>query len=103
MRAEAAAGSAAAAANLGCYDLGRLRTAAELSVCECSERNRIVVDADPIFLYLFTVECVFKVLAMGLCLGPRTYLADSWNWIDFTVVVAGWLEMIPVCSKAKET
>ena len=28
---------------------------------------------------------IVKVVAMGLVLGPDTYLADRWNWIDFLV------------------
>jgi hypothetical protein len=81
--------------NEKCYALQKVTTAEEFELCECSFRNKLVVDADPIFLYLFTVECSFKLIAMGLYLGPDTYLADTWNWIDFTVVVAGWLEMVP--------
>lgn len=32
---------------------------------------------------------------VGLVKGERTYLKDSWNWLDFTVVVLGYITLIP--------
>lgn len=54
--------------------------------------------AELVFQLLFTVELVLKVLALGLALHPGAYLRDSWNWIDFVVVLIGWLAYIPSIS-----
>ena len=34
-------------------------------------------------------------MALGLYAGDRrAYLRDGWNWLDFIVVVTGWLESV---------
>lgn len=53
---------------------------------------------DPILLSCFTGESVLKIIAWGLVF-PVTnkscaYLCDSWNWLDFVVVVSGWVTMV---------
>uniref|UniRef100_A0A7S3DJI7 Calcium-channel protein CCH1 n=1 Tax=Palpitomonas bilix TaxID=652834 RepID=A0A7S3DJI7_9EUKA len=48
-----------------------------------------------VFQILFTVEMVFKILSKGFILHRFAYLRDVWNWIDFLVVILGWLGMIP--------
>jgi len=50
--------------------------------------------ADPVLLGFYTVELVLKVTAWGVFLSPDAYLMDYWNWLDFIVVVAGWLPYI---------
>lgn len=47
------------------------------------------------FQILFTAEMVMKVLAMGILLPQGAFLRDGWNWIDFAVVVFGWLALLP--------
>lgn len=36
---------------------------------------------------LFVVECLIKVIVLGFYWGERTYLTDSWNILDFTIVL----------------
>jgi hypothetical protein len=36
---------------------------------------------------IFFIECVFKILALGFVLHSKSYLRDSWNRLDFFVVV----------------
>ena len=48
-----------------------------------------------VFTIIFTVEAVLKTFGMGFCLDPGSYLRDAWNVLDFVVVVAGLLGMIP--------
>ena len=45
-----------------------------------------------IFLGIFSVETCCKVIAMGFCREKAAYLRDTWNWLDFAVVVVAWLE-----------
>jgi len=87
-----------------------------------SSRNKILSGSEVYFTAIFTVEMVFKMLAMGLarakgrCLPPQAeelikadpsldpyevskkkvaYFGDYWNWLDFTVVMIGYIAMAP--------
>ena len=40
-----------------------------------------------IFTYIFTLECVIKIIAMGFFMHRNSYLRDYWNWLDFIVVI----------------
>lgn len=45
---------------------------------------------------LFTLEVIIKVLAHGLIKnGPNSYLKNSWNILDFTIVVLSLLALAP--------
>jgi hypothetical protein len=48
---------------------------------------------DLVFLILFAIEMVVKMLAYGLALHPKAYLRVAWNWLDFVVVIVGFLDM----------
>lgn len=42
------------------------------------------------FIYIFfALEMVIKMLALGI-FGRRCYLGDTWNRLDFFIVMAGW-------------
>lgn len=45
------------------------------------------------FTSLFTVELIAKAVAFGFIFDKETYLRDSWNQIDFTIVVISWLDI----------
>jgi hypothetical protein len=60
-----------------------------------STRNQVVDACDPVFTYIFLIECVLKITAMGFIFGHNTYLHDAWNWLDFIVVVTSLLNEIP--------
>jgi len=42
-----------------------------------------------VFLIVFTVEAVMKVVAYGFVLHPGAYLHNGWNILDFIIVVVG--------------
>lgn len=46
---------------------------------------------DDIIFVFFGMEMTIKMIAMGVY-GKNTYLADSWNRLDFFIVLAGALE-----------
>ncbi|XP_076464769.1 sodium channel protein para-like [Babylonia areolata] len=46
-----------------------------------------------IFLGIYTVEAVVKLLARGFILQPFTFLRDPWNWLDFFVICSAYLTM----------
>jgi len=49
--------------------------------------------ADLIFQALYTAEIMFKVLANGFVFNEGAYLRDSWNIMDFTIVIFGYLSL----------
>jgi len=51
--------------------------------------------SEPIFTITFGIEMVIKVIAMGLVEEKKCYLRDAWNWIDFLVVVTGFMAFHP--------
>lgn len=42
-----------------------------------------------VFLGVYTVEMILKILARGFVADPYTYLRDGWNVLDFIVVILG--------------
>ena len=42
-----------------------------------------------VFLVVFTLEAVMKVVAYGFVLHPGAYLTNGWNILDFIIVVVG--------------
>ena len=58
-------------------------------------RNTLVEEAEIYFLCFFTIEAIIKITAKGFIIGTWAYLKDSWNVLDFLVVVLGWLSFIP--------
>jgi hypothetical protein len=47
-----------------------------------------------IFLGLYSIEMVLKILGMGFVLGSDTYLRDSWNILDFIIVTTAYIPII---------
>ncbi|CAN8025189.1 unnamed protein product, partial [Ixodes persulcatus] len=48
-----------------------------------------LIGMEYIFLVIFTAECVMKIIAYGFLLHPGAYLRNSWNFLDFIIVVIG--------------
>ena len=49
---------------------------------------------DSYFLYFYTVESILKIIAFRFWSGEDAYIKDSWNILDFFVVVVGWILLI---------
>jgi len=60
-----------------------------------SARAQNLEVVENVFLAAFTVETLLKIISVGFFLGPKTYLSNSWNWLDFVVVVTGYLNFLP--------
>lgn len=54
---------------------------------DVSWRNRTLEIAEYIFLIIFFVECLAKIIAFGFIRGRHAYLRSSWNVFDFITVV----------------
>ena len=55
---------------------------------------KISEELDFIFNYLFIVEMVLKIIAIGFAMDEGSYLRDSWNGLDFFIVVTSIVDMI---------
>ncbi|KAK6624356.1 Voltage-dependent T-type calcium channel subunit alpha-1I, partial [Polyplax serrata] len=71
---------------LNCVTLGMYQPCEEGN-CETTRCKILQVFDDFIFTF-FTLEMTVKIIAMGMY-GKGTYLADSWNRLDFFIVLAG--------------
>ncbi|XP_037825375.1 LOW QUALITY PROTEIN: sodium channel protein 60E-like [Lucilia sericata] len=49
-----------------------------------------VEEAEYIFLAIYTIEMVIKIIAKGFLLNKYTYLRNPWNWLDFVVIASGY-------------
>eukprot|EP00602_Paraphysomonas_sp_CaronLab_P008605 CAMPEP_0185034492 /NCGR_PEP_ID=MMETSP1103-20130426/24443_1 /TAXON_ID=36769 /ORGANISM="Paraphysomonas bandaiensis, Strain Caron Lab Isolate" /LENGTH=1644 /DNA_ID=CAMNT_0027571169 /DNA_START=197 /DNA_END=5132 /DNA_ORIENTATION=+ len=78
---------------LGMSDYSNVDSKGDL-VAEGSWRNTLIDETELLFTIVFTIECVLKVFGMGF-FGKKGYLHDRWNWLDFVVVVTGWMSYIP--------
>jgi len=58
-------------------------------------RNQILDYCEKCWTAFFFVEMCFKILAMGF-IGSGSYLADSWNRLDFVIVVVGLVDFLPL-------
>ncbi len=58
------------------------------------EQPEIFKKIDDVFLILYTIEMVLKILGMGFLLNKGAYLKDYWNILDFTIVMTGYLTII---------
>ncbi|XP_076442684.1 sodium channel protein para-like [Babylonia areolata] len=50
-------------------------------------------ELENVFLGIYTVEAIVKLLARGFILQPFTFLRDPWNWLDFVVICSAYLTM----------
>ena len=42
-----------------------------------------------IFLVIFGIEALLKIIGMGFILEEGSYLRGGWNWLQFLIVVLG--------------
>ncbi|KAG7390915.1 hypothetical protein PHYPSEUDO_006399 [Phytophthora pseudosyringae] len=59
-----------------------------------SFQNHIVEISELPFTIIFTTECILKIIAMGLH-GSGSYGKDTWNVLDFFVVVSSLVASLP--------
>ena len=50
--------------------------------------------SDLVFNYIFILECVLKVIAVGFAMDEGSYLRDSWNGLDFFIVLTSIIDMM---------
>ncbi|KAK2820936.1 hypothetical protein Q5P01_023895 [Channa striata] len=74
---------------LNCVTLGMFHPCEDID-CD-SERCEILQVFDDFIFAFFAIEMVIKMVALGI-FGKKCYLGDTWNRLDFFIVLAGMLE-----------
>ncbi|KAJ8283606.1 hypothetical protein COCON_G00024560 [Conger conger] len=71
---------------LNCVTLGMYQPCENI---DCSSDRCQILQAFDAFIYIFfALEMVVKMLALGI-FGQRCYMGDTWNRLDFFIVMAG--------------
>lgn len=65
-----------------------------VSLPKTSQIVQVSLELDYIFNYLFILEMVLKVIALGFAMDEGSYLRDSWNGLDFFIVVTSIIDMM---------
>ncbi|XP_077130492.1 voltage-dependent T-type calcium channel subunit alpha-1H isoform X3 [Ranitomeya variabilis] len=74
---------------LNCVTLGMFQPCEDVDCL--SERCTILEAFDGFIFAFFAVEMVIKMIALGI-FGQKCYLGDTWNRLDFFIVMAGMME-----------
>nr|UIX25865.1 voltage-gated sodium channel alpha subunit [Lymnaea stagnalis] len=54
----------------------------------------IAENIEYLFLAIYTLECIIKIMARGFVTHKHTYLFDPWNWLDFIVIVTAYMTIV---------
>uniref|UniRef100_A0A3Q1LL52 Voltage-dependent T-type calcium channel subunit alpha n=1 Tax=Bos taurus TaxID=9913 RepID=A0A3Q1LL52_BOVIN len=74
---------------LNCVTLGMYQPCDDMDCL--SERCKILQVFDDFIFVFFAMEMVLKMVALGI-FGKKCYLGDTWNRLDFFIVMAGMVE-----------
>ncbi|XP_013930761.1 PREDICTED: voltage-dependent T-type calcium channel subunit alpha-1H-like, partial [Thamnophis sirtalis] len=74
---------------LNCVTLGMFQPCQDIR-CQ-TERCTILEAFDHFIFAFFAVEMIIKMIALGI-FGHKCYLGDTWNRLDFFIVIAGMME-----------
>uniref|UniRef100_A0A670KD88 Voltage-dependent T-type calcium channel subunit alpha n=1 Tax=Podarcis muralis TaxID=64176 RepID=A0A670KD88_PODMU len=74
---------------LNCVTLGMYQPCDDMDCL--SNRCKILQVFDDFIFIFFAMEMVFKMVALGI-FGKKCYLGDTWNRLDFFIVMAGMVE-----------
>ena len=56
--------------------------------------NPIFAVLENVFLILYTIEMVFKIIGMGFFFPKDSYLKDIWNILDFFIVLTSYITLL---------
>lgn len=76
---------------LNCVTLGMYQPCSDDTITCTSPRCQILQTSDDIIFCFFTLEMLIKMMAMGIVGSKTAYLSDTWNRLDFFIVVAGYI------------
>ena len=62
----------------------------------------ILTISNYIFTAIFSIEAAIKVMSQGFIVGSTAYLRDSWNGLDFFLLIASLLDIVLSLLLAKD-
>ncbi|CTQ87048.1 Voltage-dependent T-type calcium channel subunit alpha [Caenorhabditis elegans] len=77
---------------INCVTLGMYRPCEDGPDCDTYRCQILDIIDNCIFVY-FAFEMVIKIMALGFY-GPAAYMSDTWNRLDFFIVMAGIAEFV---------
>ncbi|MFH4976850.1 hypothetical protein AB6A40_003559 [Gnathostoma spinigerum] len=57
-------------------------------------KNTVLEQIEYLFIIVFTIECVLKVIALGFLFHAGAYLRNAWNILDFIIVLIGLVSSV---------
>ena len=61
--------------------------------------NHTLASFNVVFIAIYIVEAICKVIAMGFLLHPNSYLRNGWHLYDIFIIIVGILAAIPQLSE----
>ncbi|KAF0724290.1 hypothetical protein Ae201684P_003319 [Aphanomyces euteiches] len=58
--------------------------------------NGFIDKCNTISFYIFLIEALLKIIAMGFCFGKNAYMSEGWNRLDFIIVTSGLLSIMNI-------
>ena len=60
---------------------------------DSDDTNKLLEEIEIIFMVIFTVECFSAIIAKGFWQHEEAYLRNTWNFLDFAIVMIGFLDI----------
>ena len=71
----------------------KLATDTYMHILPEDSKGFVISDSfDIFFTFAFTAECLIKILALGFTMDGGSYLRDSWNQLDFFIVITSQID-----------
>lgn len=64
--------------------------------------NPIFAQLESIFLILYTIEMILKIVGYGFFTGPEPYIKDAWNILDFFIVMSSYVTVLSEMGHSEE-
>ncbi len=58
------------------------------------EYSAFSIIIENLFLSLYTLEMLLKIIGLGFVLNKGSYLRDPWNILDFIIVTLAYVQII---------
>ena len=59
-----------------------------------SKLNKTLDQIGVAFVFIFLIESLLKIFAIGCACGNKAYFRSGWNVLDFIIVIAGLVEFL---------
>jgi len=58
------------------------------------EQTPVIQIIDHLFTGLYTAEMLLKIMGMGFIMSKGSYLRDTWNILDFVIVITSYIPLL---------